>query len=218
MISSEKALALVIVGAGGFGREVYWLVSEINRQRLRWHVVGFLDDNPRALDGIDFPAAVLGPIEAYATMPETFAVCAIGNPQVRRTVVARMDKLGAQWATLIHPSSFLGTGSSIGEGSVLLPSAGVTVNASVGRHVHLNFNSIAGHDAKIGDFCTIAPLVGISGNVVLEEGVFVGSHAVVLPKAHVGAWAQVGAGSVVLRHVPPETTVFGVPAKPVCFS
>ncbi|MHC4504810.1 MAG: transferase, partial [Planctomycetota bacterium] len=57
--------------------------------------------------------------------------------------------------------------------------------------------------------------VDINGGAVLEEGVFVGSHGVVLPGAHVGAWARVGAGSVVLRNVPPDTTVFGVPSKPI---
>ena len=210
--------ALIIAGAGGFGREVYWLVEEINRHNPAWDVLGFLDDDPEALRGVDFPARVLGPIDSYASVADAFAVCAMGSPKTRKQVVQRMGSLGAKWATLAHPTTFFGTGSSVGEGCIFFPYAGITVNVTVGRHVTFNNKAVAGHDVTIGDFCTLSSLVDVNGQAALEEGVFLGSHAVVLPKARVGAWAQVGAGSVVLRRVDPETTVMGVPAKPIRFS
>jgi sugar O-acyltransferase (sialic acid O-acetyltransferase NeuD family) len=121
--------------------------------------------------------------------------------------------LGARWATLVHPTATIGPGSTVGEGCILCAASGVTAGCRVGKHVVFNFYSGAGHDARIGDFCTLSGHADITGHAVLEEGVFVGSHGVVLPRAHVGAWATVGAGSVVLRSVPPGATVFGVPAK-----
>ena len=210
--------SLVIAGAGGFGREVYDLVEAINRRQPTWNVLGFLDDNRNALDGVDFPARVLGPIDSYSTLGHVFVICAVGNPRVRREIVAQLDRQAARWATLRHPESSTGTGTTLGEGCILASGAGTTVNCEVGRHVHFNVKGGAGHDVRIGDFCTLSALVDVTGQAVLEEGVFLGSHAVVLPKARVGAWAQVGAGSVVLRSVRPGSTVMGNPAKEIRFS
>ena len=53
----------------------------------------------------------------------------------------------------------------------------------------------------------------MTGGVQLAEGVFMGSHAVVVPKVTVGAYAVIGASSVVIRKVASGSTVFGVPAK-----
>jgi sugar O-acyltransferase (sialic acid O-acetyltransferase NeuD family) len=209
---------LVIVGAGGFGREVYWLAEEINAHRPTWKLLGFLDDDPQALHGVDFPASVVGPVDSYSGLQGAFAVCAIGSPKARKTVTQRLDELGARWATLIHPTSFVGTGSTIGPGSVLCRAAGVTVNVTLGKHVHVNVKGGAGHDAQIGDFSTLSAFVDVTGGAVVEQGVFLGSHAVVLPQARVGAWSRVGAGSVVLRNVEAESTVIGVPAREVRFS
>ena len=93
-----------------------------------------------------------------------------------------------------------------------LPEPVVTVDVTLGAHVHLNVAVTVGHDAQVGDFCTLSSHVDICGGATLGEGVFLGSHASVMPKAKVGEWARVGAGSGVLRTVRAKTTVFGVPA------
>ncbi len=49
----------------------------------------------------------------------------------------------------------------------------------------------------------------------LGQGVFVGSHASVLPGCRVGDNAVLGAGCVVTHDVPSDTTVLGIPARPV---
>ena len=103
----------------------------------------------------------------------------------------------------------------IGSGGILCRNSVVTVDVTLGAHVHLNLAATVGHDARIEAFCTLSCQVDICGSVTLGEGVFLGSHASVMPKAKVGEWARVGAGSVVLRTVRAETTVFGVPAKRV---
>lgn len=73
-------------------------------------------------------------------------------------------------------------------------------------------HSNTAHDTEFGDYCQISGSCEINGNAVLEEGVFLGSHATVLPNARIGAWAFVGAGSVVLRQVKKGAKVFGNPA------
>ncbi|MCE5267209.1 MAG: acetyltransferase [Planctomycetaceae bacterium] len=206
---------LVIVGAGGFGREVFDLVQDINRERPTWDVLGFVDDNTGALAGYtDFPP-VLGAIDYQCRWGSAKMVCAVGSPCIRRRLVERLDKHGARWATLIHPTAHVGTGSILGEGCVLCIRAIVTANVRLGRHVHINCTASAGHDACIGDFCTLSSHVDICGHAVIGEGVLLGSHAAVLPSVHVGNWACVGVSSAAIRDVRPETTVLGVPAKEI---
>lgn len=206
---------LVIVGAGGFGREVFALVQDLNRVEPRWQVLGFLDDALDKLAGLPYYGGVLGPIESYRELGCPWAICAVGDPRVRKAVVGRLDAMQACWATLGHPTAVRHDTSTIGEGCVLCHGAWVSVDTRIGRHVHMNCMTTVGHDAHLGDFCTLSPHADICGAAVLETGVFLGSHASVLPKAHVGAWARVGGGSVVLRNVAPNTTVFGVPTKQV---
>lgn len=208
---------LVIVGAGGFGREVFWYVQKINEAKPTWDVLGFLDDNLHALDRFSHYPPILGKVEDYKNLGHPYVTCAIGKPIVRKKVVELLDSQDAQWATILYPTAIVGTGSTMGEGCIIGLGSGVTVDTRIGNHVHINCYAGAGHDVCIGDYCTISAYVDICGCAVLEEGVFLGSHASVLPSAHVGAWACVGAGSVVLRNVAPGITVFGVPAKRIDF-
>lgn len=207
---------LVIVGAGGFGREVFSMIQDINRVRNTWDVLGFLDDNPGSLDGTSAYPPVLGAVEHYQDIEDSWAVCAVGSPKIRQEITRRLDAQGARWASIIHPSVNIGCGSTLGGGCILCIRSIVTVDVHIGNHVHLNCTSDAGHDARIGDFCTLSSHVDICGHAVVEEGAFLGSHAVVLPSIRVGAWATVGAGSVAVTDVPPGKSVFGMPAKSIC--
>lgn len=204
---------LVIVGAGAFGREVCWLVEQINDVCPTWNLLGFLDDNLNALCNFPNYPAVLGKIEDYASLESPLACCAIGNPKSRRNVVQRLESQDARWATLIHPGASVGKNAVLGEGSIVCRGSLVSVDVRLGRHVHLNYFSSVGHDVQAGDFCTLAGHVDLCGGVRLEEGVFLGSHASMLPKTRAGAWARIGAGSIVVRDVPAGKTVCGVPAK-----
>jgi sugar O-acyltransferase (sialic acid O-acetyltransferase NeuD family) len=206
---------LVIVGAGGFGREVFSMIREINQVRQTWEVIGFLDDNPASLDGFSHYPPVLGPIEHYRDLQSARATCAVGSPKARKQIAERLDGQGARWATITHPTVRIGVGSTVAAGCILCARSSVTVDVRVGNHVHINCVAGAGHDVQIGDFCTLSAHVDVCGKAVLEEGVLAGSHAVVLPNVRIGAWATLGAGSVAIRNVAPGKTVFGVPAKEI---
>ncbi|MHB8900655.1 MAG: acetyltransferase [Thermoguttaceae bacterium] len=203
---------IIIIGAGGFGREVFWLIEDINRAAPTWKVAGFADDNPAALDPLDHYPPVRRRIGDLPLDDCRHYVCAVGDPATRKAIVERLADKGLTWPALIHPTATVGPGSTLGEGSIVCRNSIVTVDAALGRHVHLNNAATVGHDARLGDFCTLSCQVDICGAATVGEGVFVGSHASVLPKAKVGDWARVGAGSVVLRTVRKGTTVFGVPA------
>jgi len=205
---------LWIIGAGGFGREVYDWAVDVRRHHPRWDIAGFLDDNPEALAGRPCDLPLVGPVENHTFTGDDLAVIAIADPRTRMDISQRLEGR-VHWETLIHPSAIIGSHTPIGEGTVICPRVVITTNSKVCEHVHINAFSSVGHDSLIGSFCTLSGHVDICGNVTLDQGVFFGSHATVIPRARVGEFARVGAGSMVLRAVRPNTTVIGVPARTI---
>ena len=204
---------LIIVGAGGFGREVHDWANDAIAAGAEWSIAGFLDDNPHALDGFAMPVDVIGPASTYEPADDEVFVCAIGEPQIKLQIAKSLRARGARFTNVIHPTARIGQRSRLGEGLVLCPYSVITTNVTVGDFVSLNLHGTIGHDATVGDGCTLNNHTDITGWVTLGEGVFMGSHASVLPYAKVGDYARIGAGSTVLRSAKPHTTVVGVPAK-----
>ena len=201
---------LVIVGCGGFGREVADLVRDINSARGEapaWNLQGFLDDSPSALDVErvqSMGSSVLGTIEdAAPSLIGTSYVVGVGRGTVRRSLASRADAAGLVAATLVHPTARVGSAVTIGEGSVICAGVTVTTNISVGRHVHLDRHSTVGHDSTIEEFATIHPLVAISGNCHIGAAATMGTHSAVLPGVSIGGEAFVGGGACVVKDVPP---------------
>ncbi|HVU88688.1 MAG TPA: acetyltransferase [Pirellulales bacterium] len=205
---------LFIAGAGGFGREVATWARDFCAAEKDWELVGFLDDNPTALG--DFPSdlQVVGNVESHNFTSSDRVFVAICEPRVKMQIVEKLQGR-AQFATIIHPTAIVGSHCKIGVGSILCPGVVLTTNVSIGDHVHLNLQVTVGHDSIVGSYSTLNSHSDITGAVIVEEAVFMGSHAVVLPRGHVGAYSRIGAGSVVLRHVAAGDTVLGVPAHRV---
>lgn len=204
---------LIIVGAGGFGREVYaWAKDHPDCGKL-WGPTGFLDDNPSALDGFDYPVEVLGSIDSYQVGDYDVFLCAIGAPEVKRNVVERMLAKGAAFISLIHPHAVLGENVSIEEGVIVCPGVVVTCDVSIGRFAVVNCLSSLGHDVRVGDWVTISGHCDVTGQCRIGDSSFLGSGARILPGKSVGSDALVGAGSVVLKSVGDGQRVFGNPAR-----
>ena len=213
MASTQKN-RLLIIGAGGFGREVLqWAEDVQNQIEVDWEVAGFLDANSKALEDFEIDLPVLGSPETWQPLPEDRFVCAIGDPTIRLRICRELQNRGAEFVSLVHPSAIVGSRCRIGVGTILCPGVTVTVDATVGDFVILNVRSCVGHDACVGDGCTVNDFCDITGNAKLGEGVFLGSHSSVTPSASVGDFARVGAGSVVVRRVRSRTTVMGPTAK-----
>jgi len=207
---------LLIIGAGGFGREVLAWTRDVAADHSDWSAIALLDGNPAALDGFNVGAEIIGDPMTYIPVQTDRFLCAIGDPQTRLRLCRHIKERGGRFASLRHPTAIVGPSCRLGEGSILCPYSVVTVDATLGDFVTLNLHAIVGHDAIIGDGCTLNGHSEVLGYAKLGEGVLLGGHAVVLPDAQVGDYAKVGAGSVVLRRARARETVVGVPAKSLC--
>lgn len=204
---------LIIVGASGFGRELLMTIKEINRIKEEWHVLGFIDDNRNALDGIECSHKILGTIDEWEVKDGTLYGMGIAKPSVKKAVATKLKDRGAKFATIIHPTARIGSPTTIGEGLVLFPYADISVNCMVGDMIFMNSFAQIGHDSVIGDYCTLFPNSSIAGGGILGEGVLVGTAASTYPNIKIGSYATVGMNSAVIRNVKANTTVMGVPAK-----
>lgn len=217
MIRKNK---LVIMGAGGFGREVHaWLLDLIKKgncratEQVEWEISGFIDDACDTLDIFPGLPPILSKIDDFEASKNTYVVCAIANPKIKKYLTDKLVVKGVEFFTLIHPTAVVGTNVQIGKGTVICPFTVLSTDLVVGDFVTINSCCTIGHDTIVSDFCTLSGHCDVTGGVKLLEGAFLGSHAVIVPNVTVGEYAVVGASSVAIRKVAPGVTVFGVPAK-----
>ena len=208
-------MELIIVGAGGMGREIFsWLSHDI-RGKDNYKIKGFIDDNRQALDNLQYPIQIIGSIEDYQPNDQERFIISILETQTRKRIAESLIKRNAQFYTLIHPTVIIGTNVNIGIGCIICPNCIITNDIVVGDFVFINTSSTIGHDVVIGDYSSINGKVEITGNVHVGEECFFGVGAKVIPGRRIGNGARVGAGSIVIKHVPAGVTVFGNPAKTI---
>lgn len=198
---------LIIVGAGGFGREAYYLAKSIGK----WNIKGFIDDDIDALNGIIINSKIIGTISEWVPSNNQVFAMGISSPKVKETISKLLRKRGAEFVTMIAPQAFVNETAIIGEGSLITSGSTVGDNAVIGNFVHVA-GSMVGQDSMIGDFSTTTGFVNTVTSKVGKR-VFVGSHSVLL--ADVADDAFICAGSIVFTRVKVGIKVMGNPAKKV---
>ena len=129
---------LIIVGASGFGRELLMAIKEINIRKKEWNVLGFIDDNLHALDGIDCECKILGRIEDWKPSSNELYGMGIAKTTAKKEVALKLKERGAKFATIIHPTARVANPVTIGEGLVLFTYADISVNCMIGDFVFMN--------------------------------------------------------------------------------
>lgn len=205
---------IVIVGAGGMAQEVMALLKPLEQQG-EIGIQGIIDDtiSPRACFHVDYPYPVLGGIADYQPVSGTELILAIGEPQSRLKIAQNLRTKGAKFYNYIHPNAVIAHNAQIGEGIIIYPFSLISANTKLEDFVVINCHSGAGHDVHVGEASVICAHVDLTGHVKIGKAVLVGSHASVLPHVQVGDYAKVGAGSIVVRNVKENVTVFTPPAR-----
>jgi len=207
---------IIIFGAGGFGREVKMLIDQINANSLQWEFLGYVDEGKKAGDKINnYP--VLGGVEYINNLQQdTYLVFAVGDPVTKAKLESSIKNPKISYGILIHPNVYIGEDDvHIGEGSIICAGNIITVNIHIGRHVILNLCCTIGHDTVIQDYCSLMPGVNISGEVLVERLVYIGTGAKIINQLTIGVNSTIGAGAVVSKSLPSNCVAVGIPAKPI---
>jgi sugar O-acyltransferase (sialic acid O-acetyltransferase NeuD family) len=207
---------VVIVGAGGLGREALAAA----RAGGIWDVKGFVDDRAdlpgTTIDGVP----VLGSLDLLTdgSVRDHHALVCTGRPgntTSRARIDERLSAAGVPFASVVHPSASLAAGTRLGPGAVVLAQVVTTTPITIGRHVVIMPQVVFTHDDVIGDYTTFGAGARLAGGVVVGDGAYIGSGALIREYVTVGAGALVGMGAVVTRDVPPGEVWVGNPARPL---
>lgn len=202
---------LYIVGAGGLGRKVFECVRRIDPKGEKYNIVGFLDDDLNALDGVRCHLSVVGTISGYTYQENDRLVLAVSNPNTKEALVKQLKDKGAVFETIVSPEAIVGDFVDFGEGALVMTPYNVETGAHIGDFVTILGSTIA-VDGYIDDYSTSTGYVNLT-RARIGKKVFVGSHAVITSNVTVGDNAEIAAGSIVTRDVEANTVVFGNPAR-----
>lgn len=213
---------IIIVGAGGFGREVQWLIERINQEVIKlgqereWNILGYLDDGVPVGTDID-GYRVLGKVDYLNNIENTiYVTCAIGASKVRKKVVEPfLPNKKIIFPNLVDPSVLKSNKVKMGRGNIICAGNILTVDIYIQDFCIINLDCTVGHDAQIASFFTAYPSANISGMVNFEDCVELGTGAHVIQGITVKSNTIIGAGSVVIRDLPGDSVAVGNPCKVV---
>ena len=144
---------------------------------------------------------------------------AIGTPTIKKKILDNIKNDLVDYPTLIHPSVIIGDRNfvEIGKGCIICAANIITTNIKIEDFVILNLACTVGHDTVIKNYAAFMPTCNISGEVIIEEGVYCGTGVKIINQTSIGANTTVGAGAVVTKPLPANCTAVGMPAKAIKF-
>lgn len=203
---------LLIIGARGFGREVYALALESTGYGNEFKVKGFLDDKVDALQEYNGYPLVIDSVEHYKIEVDDVFICALGDVVYKKKYVEIILSKGGNFINLIHRSAFIGQNTIMGEGCIVCRNVCISCDVQIGNYVSFQPYTVIGHDVIIGEYCHLNTYAFMGGFSVLEDMVTMHTHAVLVPHIKAERNSIIGASSVAIRKVKAGTTVYGNPA------
>lgn len=204
---------LVIIGAGGMGREIYYTAINSLGYGTEFTVKGFIDDDVNVLNGFNGYPPMLGTISGYEVQENDVFACSIGSVEDKVKVCEMIKAKGGRFQTLIHKNSTIKLNTKIGDGTIIDSYAIISCDTEIGENCLIQQAAIIGHDVKIGDYCRLDCQSFFVGAVRVGNRCTVHTSAVLNHKVVVEDDATIGACSFVVKKVKQGTTVFGNPAK-----
>lgn len=203
---------LVIIGAGGLGREVAQYVKDINLIKPEYEFLGFIDDNPLQKDMIYNGDRVLGDMSILKDMQDIYVFCAIANPIIKKKIYCEIKNYNCNFTNIIHHTAYVSPSVKLGKNVLISPNCVLTTNITIEDFVTLNPQCGIGHDTYIGEYSTLYWNVNTGGFVKVGKNVQLGTQTFIKQGLSVGNDVISGAGSIIVKDVEDGKTVKGVPA------
>ena len=110
---------IVIIGAGGVGRETSLIIDQINEAKQSWNLIGYIDDNKDNWGKVINNKTILGGIDYLKELSDDiYVVIAIANYEIKKKIVNKLNNK-FKFATLIHPKVYTHEFMSIGDGTII---------------------------------------------------------------------------------------------------
>lgn len=208
---------LIIIGARGWGREVYAAALGTKAYREgEFDIKGFLDSKADALDGLkgDYPS-ILGAPETYEIQEDDVFFVAMGEPKWRKYYAEMMEQKGAKFISIISDNAFVNPTATIEEGSFVFDWCVISDNVALGKHTMVHAFSTLGHDAKVGDYSSIEAYSFLGGFAEMGQESVMHVRSTLIAHKKIGNNVHVGSSSVVMRNIKDGLHVFGNPAQKI---
>ena len=213
MTKKSKLKKIVLIGAGGFGKEVLQTILDCENESKMFDIVGFIDENKKLWGKTICNLKVLGGLEWLENNSNVGCVMCVSDGNIRKTLVKKISELNLSFPSIVHPTALISKFSKIGDGVIIQGFSYIMPHVEIGNHVHVNMSCIIAHDSKIEDFATISTGVHVKGTSVIGEGSFLGSGSVILEEIKIGKWSKIGAGAVMINDAISKQTYVGIPGR-----
>lgn len=207
--------SLIIIGARGFGREVFNLALDSVGYETEFTVKGFLDDNSNALDGYENYPPIISSCEDYCVEIDDVFTCALGNVKYKKQYASIIMNKGGQFVNLIHKDAFVSRNTVLGKGCLICSHTQISCDVKIGSFVSIQPFCAIGHDSVIGDWCHLNTYSFMGGFAQMGNGSTMHTGSILLPHKTIGENSILGAGSVAIRNIKNNQTSFGIPATSI---
>lgn len=203
---------MIIIGSRGFAKELLEILFEKDISQLY-----FFDDITKGLPETLYDKyPIISDIKILSDIIRLSPdfIIGVGGTAIREILAEKIIKLGGRMNSLVSNKASIGhLGTRYSEGTLILNSAIITNDVTIGKGCIINKASILSHDVSLGNYCEVSPGARLLGRVTVGDYTSIGTNAVILPDVKVGKNCIVGAGAIVTRNVADNQTVVGMPAK-----
>ena len=136
-----------------------------------------------------------------------------GGMRLRRPLFEMGTSAKLEALTVVHPTAFVSPTAQLGPGVFLMPQTVVHTRARLGANVVIHSGGIIEHDCVLGDHVHVGPGANFAGAITVGEETHIGIGASIREGTRIGRGVIVGAGAVIVKDVPDNVIVAGVPAR-----
>jgi sugar O-acyltransferase (sialic acid O-acetyltransferase NeuD family) len=206
---------ILILGSGGFAKEVAFLIKEINGKLDEWQIEGFVDVKEKVGEKIGGYNVIMTDEDLCEIDEQVYVATGIGNPKVIKNIITKIrTNKNIVFPNLIHPNVVASWDSiSLGEGNIITAGVVLTVEITIGSFNIFNLNTTIGHNCIIGDYNVINPGVNVSGAVKIGNCNLIGTGVQILQSKEIKDNIIIGAGSVITKNIIEEGTYIGIPTR-----